>query len=46
MTSTAVRFTSADLDTFPDHGKRREIIECCPTLFRTHNSLFYPGRRY
>jgi Uma2 family endonuclease len=27
MTSSAVRFTSADLDTFPDDGKRREIID-------------------
>jgi hypothetical protein len=27
MTSTAVRWTSADLATFPNDGKRREIID-------------------
>jgi Uma2 family endonuclease len=27
MTTAAVRFTSADLETFPDDGKRREIID-------------------
>src|SRR6266508_2972024 len=27
MTSTAVRWTSADLETFPTDGKRREIID-------------------
>src|SRR5215470_2317473 len=26
-TTAAIRFTSADLETFPDDGKRREIID-------------------